>query len=148
MSKVMESFKEYLKTQNHLNIATVTPENTPIVSTVAYASDDQAAVYFLTDIKTRKAQNILKNPNVAYTIDDDVLEWNTVKGIQMTGTAMILKEKEETEAAMQLIMGKFPQFAEMPKDPKMEIVFIKVVPKEAIFSDNTQGFGHRDTLTF
>lgn len=148
MSMAMEKFKIFLKAQHHLNLGTVTPANTPVVSTVAYASDENSVVYFLTEKKTRKAQNILKNNNVAYTIDEDTLEWNKTQSIQMTGKASILEKKEEIEKAGKLLMTKFPAFASMPQSPDVEIVFIKVEPVEAIFGDNTISFGHRDVLTF
>ena len=135
---------DYLKTQNHLRLATVTSAGTPQVHTVAYVSEG-AAIFFITDKKSRKAINIFGNPHVAYTVDHDVADWSQIKGIQMEGEASVLQDGEEIQKVLGLFQQKFPQSGSLPE---FEMVVIKVEPTEGFFLDNTLGFGHRDKITF
>ena len=142
--EVLSKLVEYLKTQNHLRLATVTTAGTPQVHTVAYVSEG-AAVCFITDKNSRKAVNISGNPHVAYTVDHDVEDWSQIRGIQMEGKATILADGEEIQKVMGLFQQKFPQSGSLPE---FEMVVIKVEPKEGFFLDNTLGFGHRDKIVF
>jgi uncharacterized protein YhbP (UPF0306 family) len=142
--EVLNKLVEYLKTQNHMRLATVTTANTPQVHTVAYVSEG-ATVYFITDKNSRKAVNILGNPHVAYNVDHDVADWSQIQGIQMEGEAKILQTEEEIQKVLGLFQQKFPQSASLPE---FEMVVIKVEPKEGFFLDNTLGFGHRDKMAF
>ena len=147
MSKeILEKIKDYLINHEHLNLGTVTAEAKPMVHTVAYASEG-AAVYFITHKESRKAGNILNNPAVAYTVDQDNYEnWTKIRGIQAMGTARLVEDRGEAEKASGLLIKKFPQMANLPPDPNM--VIFKVEPTEIYYLDNTVSFGHRDQVEF
>jgi general stress protein 26 len=147
MSKeILKKIEEYLEGHEHLNLGTVTVEGKPVVHTLAYASAG-ATVYFITHKESRKAGNILKNPAVAYTVDQDNYEnWSKIRGIQAMGTAGLVEEQDESKKASGLLMKKFPQMANLPPDPNM--VIFKVEPTEIYYLDNTVSFGHRDQVEF
>lgn len=144
--EILEKITGYLANHEHLNLGTVTAEGAPIVHTVAYVSDG-AAIYFVTHKESRKAQNIISNSAVAYTVDDDDYEdWTKIIGIQGRGNAALLEDKGELEKAQALMMKKFPQMANLPPDPNM--VFLKVEPTEIYYLDNAVSFGYRDRVEF
>ena len=102
-------------------------------------------LYFATNRKTRKFANIEANPKVAFSAEDTDANWLAIKGVQMTGTAELLDEKEKGSIGA-LFIAKYPQMAMMPPDPNM--AFLRVTPDDAYMLDYSKGFGHRDHVTF
>ena len=143
--EVKKLIADYLTSHNILTLATVTPENKPLAHTVEYASEGMT-VYVATSNSRRKTKNILKNPHIAYTVDEDYKDWLTIKGVQMVGIATVLSQKEDIDHAASVYLGKFPFVAQFPPNPDM--VFIKIEPTEGSFLDYTKGFTHSDTVTF
>ena len=144
--EILKKIEEYLVDHEHLNLGTVTAEGKPMVHTLAYVSEG-AAVYFITYKESRKARNMLNNPAVAYTVDQDVYEdWNKLRGIQAMGTAKLLEDQGDAKKASGMLMKKFPQMANLPPDPNM--VIFKVEPTEIYYLDNAVSFGHRDLVEF
>lgn len=142
---VGQKIGDYLKSNNLLTLATVSQYGNPLAHTVNYASEG-ATIYFCTNKNTRKAKNIINNPNVSYTVDRECENWSDIVAVQMEGRASILNEKSEIEKAGTLLVGKFPQLASMPPDP--DFVFIKVEPLRAIYIDNKVSWGYRETAEF
>lgn len=145
MDTVRHKIIEYLGSHRKMTLATVTPEGHPLAHTVEYASDG-ATVYFATRKTTRKAQNILNNPRVAYAVDEDYDDWFTIQGIQMEGIATVLSDKGEIDRAVSMYLKKFPFVGDLPPNPEM--VFVKIEPVRGFFLDYTKGFAHRDEIEF
>ncbi|MBI4847938.1 MAG: pyridoxamine 5'-phosphate oxidase family protein [Nitrospirae bacterium] len=143
--EIKQMISAYLKTHNKLTLATVTPEGNPLAHTVEYVSDG-GTIYFGTSKETRKAQNIMKNPSVAYAVDEDYTDWTKIQGVQMSGKASILTDQGELEKVMKLYVAKFPAVADFP--PDMDMVMIKIVPVSGYFLDYTMEFAHRDEVKF
>jgi len=142
---IRQKVLDYLASHRFMTLATVTTESTPMVHTMAYASDGPT-VYFATDRRTRKILNISKNPEVAFSVDEDYPDATLIQGIQMEGRATILSGRAEIEKASELLLKKFPDMAKMP--PELDPVFVKVDPGEGYFLDYTRGFTHRDKIEF
>lgn len=144
-NEIKQKLVDYLASHRYMRFATVTDEGKPQVRTVAYASDG-ATVYFATDRRTRKVQAILRNPNVAYSVDEDYDDVSKIQGIQMEAKASLLSDKADIDKAASLLMKVFPNMPELPSD--LEVVFVRVEPAEAFFLDYTKGFTHTDKVTF
>lgn len=141
---LIEKVQKYLAAHSLLSLATVSEVGTPLARTVTYAAKE-AIIYFVTNKASIKVQNILRNPNVAFTVDDAYTEdWSSIQGLQMEGRASILSDAAETQTAMGLLMSKFPQIAKLPAGQDM--VVIKVEPTTGYFFDSTVSFGHRDKI--
>jgi general stress protein 26 len=136
---------DYLAAHPALNLATVGPEGTPLVHTVIYVSEGPV-VFFSTEKTSRKAKNIMANPAVAYTVDEDQISLGAMQGIQMTGKAHIVTDGATMGRIGQAMLAKFPIMKDMPASP--DYVFIRIDPVEGYFLDNTVKFGYRDRLTF
>jgi general stress protein 26 len=144
-NKIKQKIIDYLASHRKMALATLSPEGKPVVHTVEYASEG-ATVYFTTDKKTRKVQNILKNPTVAYSVDEDYDDWMKIQGVQMEARATVVSEKADIDKALGVYIKKFPFIASFPPNP--DLVFIKVEPIEGFFLDYTKGFAHKDKVTF
>ncbi len=113
--------------------------------TVGFASAG-SVVYFGTGNTTRKFHNIEKNPNVAFTVDEDGSDVMNITGIQMEGKASFVTDEAELGQIFQLMLEKFPFMAELPKNP--DNVIIKVEPTKAFFIDCAVEFGFRYEVDF
>ncbi len=135
----------YLTAHPYLRLATVTGGGTPQVHTVGYVSED-TTVYFVTDRKSCKAENIFGNPAVAYAVDENYEDVMAIQGVQMEGKASLITMETEAIRLLDLMGQKFPGLENMPPNP--DLVFFKIEPSRGFFLDNTVDFGHRDMVEF
>ena len=143
--EIKQQMADYLAEHRYMALATVGADGKPVVHTVGYTSEG-TTVYCATFKQSRKAHNIEQNPSVAFVVDEDYHDLESIKGIQMQGQANILADHGEIHRVVGLIMKKFPQFANM--GPNADVVFFKVKPSNGFFIDYSKGFGHRDEVTF
>ena len=145
MDDIKNEIINYLSKRKFLTLATSTQNGEPLTHPVAYVNKEQN-IYFSTDKKTRKAKNIEKNPNVAYSVYDKTEHLDEIRSIQMEGKASIVLDKKEREEALQVLNKKFPFVANMPMDS--DSIVIKITPKTCFFSDYTKRFGYRDKVEY
>lgn len=143
--ELKQKIREYLATHYYLNLATVSPEGRPMAHTMAYVSED-TTVYLATNRNTRKVRNIMQNPAVAFTIDEDDPDWFDMQALQVEGWASIVEDEGELRKIGEIMMGKFPVIADMPADP--DTILIKIVPDIVYYLDYNVEFGHREMVTF
>lgn len=143
MEDLKKKVNKYLADHYYLNLATVSPEGNPMAHTMAYVSEE-AVVYLATRKDTRKVQNIMHNPHVAYTVDEDDPDWFDMKALQVEGKASIITDEKELREVGEIMVAKFPIVADMPPDP--EIIMIKIEPETIYYLDYSIEFGHREQL--
>ena len=141
MEEIKQRVEHYLASHNLLTFATADEKGNPFVRSVEYVNEG-STIYFVTDGKSTKVQHILANSNVAFTVDEDLADWSLIQGIQMRGKASIVEDSEGKTRAMDMLMAKFPQIAQLPSDD-LEVAIVKIVPTTGIFIDNPAGFGTR-----
>ena len=145
MDTIKAKIIDYLTKHPYLRLATVTANSTPQVHTVGYVSED-AIVYFLTDRKSRKAENILKKPAVAYAVDENYEDVMAIQGVQMEGKCSLVTMETEVIRILGLMAQKFPGIENIPPNP--DLVCFKIDPTRGFFLDNTVNFGNRDMVEF
>jgi nitroimidazol reductase NimA-like FMN-containing flavoprotein (pyridoxamine 5'-phosphate oxidase superfamily) len=145
MDTIKAKISDYLVSHPYLRLGTVSEDFTPQVHTVGYVSENCTA-YFVTDRKSRKAENILKNPAVAYAVDENYEDIMVIQGVQMEGKATLITMETEAVRLLELMAKKFPGMEDMPPNP--ELVIFKIEPTRGYFLDNTVAFGHRDLVEF
>jgi general stress protein 26 len=143
MEDLKNKVNKYLADHYYLNLATVSPQGNPMAHTLAYVSEE-AIVYLATRKNTRKVQNIMHNPHVAYTVDEDDPDWFDMKALQVEGRASIINDEKELREIGEIMVAKFPIVADMPPDP--EIVLIKIVPEVIYYLDYSVEFGYRKEI--
>lgn len=143
MENLKKKINKYLADHYYLNLATVSPEGNPMAHTMAYVSEE-TVVYLATRKDTRKVQNIMHNPHVAYTIDEDDPDWFDMKALQVEGKASIITDEKQLREVGEIMAAKFPIVADMPPDP--EIIMIEIEPETIYYLDYSIEFGHREQL--
>lgn len=149
-----ETVLAYMRDHNTLTLSTY-GEGGAWAASVFYANDE-FIIYFLTDPKTRHGRNIIENPQVAATIDEDYRDWRKIKGIQLEGRAEIVVSRGEKAKALATYVRKFPFVTEFFSSPsKLSLAmftrvtsttFFRITPSRILFLDNEKGFSHREEL--
>jgi len=140
-----DKIREYLSNHFYLNLATVSPQGRPMAHTMAYVSEDEI-IYLATNKNTRKVQNIMQNPQVAFTVDDDDPDWFDMQALQVEGRASIVADEKELREVGEIMAAKFPVIADLPPDP--DTIMIKIEPEVVYYLDYSIEFGHRVSVNF
>jgi general stress protein 26 len=143
MVELKDKINQYLANHFYLNLATVSPQGSPMAHTMAYVTKD-SVVYLATNKNTRKVQNIMKNPKVAYTVDDDDPDWFDMQALQVEGKASIITDEKVLREIGEIMVAKFPVVADMPADP--DSIMIKIEPEVIYYLDYSIEFGHREKV--
>jgi general stress protein 26 len=141
--ELKDKINQYLANHYYLNLATVDPQGSPMAHTMAYVSKD-SIVYLATNKNTRKVLNIIHNPRVAYTVDEDNPDWFDMQALQVEGKASIITDEKELREFGEILVAKFPIAADMPPDP--DTLMIKIEPEVIYYLDYSIEFGHREKL--
>lgn len=145
MKAIKKKISAYLSAHPYLRLGTVNAHCAPQVHTVGYISE-ACTVYFVTDRKSRKAENICRNPAVSFAVDENYEDVTAIQGVQMEGTASLVTSETEAMRLIDSMAKKFPDMKDIPPNP--DLVIFKVVPTRGYFLDNNVGFGHRDMVEF
>jgi len=94
--------------------------------------------------RTRKVQNIMHNPCVAYTVDENNPDLFAMHALQVEGKASIITDVNELREIGEILAAKFPIAAYMPADP--DAILIKIEPEVIYYLDYSAEFGHREKI--
>ncbi len=139
----------YLRNHNVATLATIGPDG-PWASAVFY-SNDGLTLEFLSSPRSRHARNLAEYPRCAATIHEDYRLWSEIRGIQIEGVVQELIGARKSDALTRY-EAKFPMIrsdqADAPIRAALERVeWYELIADRCFFTDNTQGFGHRDEIS-
>ena len=128
--------------------------NHPWAATVFFAADKHMNLYFVSDHRTRHAQDLAANGKVAVTVNPECDNWHDVRGLQISGKVEVV-EGVERARALAIYLKKFPQIDALYARPQGEheetiaqrlkaANFYKVIPAIVRVIDNDRGFGWRE----
>lgn len=103
------------------------PHVVPVVHVLA---DDK--LYFASESRAKKIQNLRANPRAAVTIDLYSEEWANLKGVMIQGTAGLIERGPRFRKIRRLLYEKFPQY---PDEAGLEEgdVIVEITPRR-VFS--------------
>lgn len=140
-----ETIAAYLREHHVVTLATMSDDG-PWASAVFYVPDGLDLI-FLSAPHTRHARNFERG--VAGAIQENLDDWQSLKGVQLEGQCEVLKD-EERHAAIEIYAQRFPVTG---PDAPTEIAaaldkvnFYRLKSDRILFIDNARGLGHRDTL--
>jgi uncharacterized protein YhbP (UPF0306 family) len=91
--------REYIPQVIHMSLATVN-DGKPWVCEVHFSYDDELNLYFGSSVKTRHAQELLKNPYVAGNIVTQHHKNQKVRCVDFEGAARVLTGEEAEKTAL------------------------------------------------
>lgn len=140
----------YLAAHNTLTLAT-SHDSRPWANAVFYANDG-FTLYFVSDPKTRHADHIKHNANIAGTIQDEQKDWRLIQGIQLEGRCEEITNPIESAKALAIYAAKFPFIGDLLRAPK-EIAsamakarWHKIAVTWIRLIDNTKGMGFKEEI--
>jgi len=101
---------EYLREQQVGRLATVSRDQFPHVTPVAYATDGER-LYLNIKYDSKKARNIRENPRVSFVVDD-FLSWEKIRGVLVSGKAELISRGKLHQIGRDLIYQKYPKYQE------------------------------------
>lgn len=101
---------EYLRGQQLGRIATVSNDQLPYVSPVAFASDEER-IYLNIGNDSKKARNIKDNPKVQFVVDD-APTFDDFRAVLVTGVAQLISSGKFHEIGRDLLYSKYPKYQE------------------------------------
>lgn len=154
-AEVRDAIRRMLEGHNTLTLATIA-DGSPWAASVFYVSDADFNLYFVSDQRTRHAQEMLGNPRVALAINADVDGWNDVRGLQIEGDAARVAGAGRA-TALALYLAKFASVRalfEAPRNADEQTIvqrlrntdFWRVTPRFIRLIDNARGFGFKREL--
>lgn len=114
-------------------LSTMAPGSQPEAATVLFAVEDDFSLYFGTDRKYRKYNNLLGNPRAAVvvgTAPDDPRE------VQIEGEIEMLEGSEDAELVKKVFETRNPAMVPFLKLP---LVYFRLRPTWVRFLDETKG---------
>lgn len=146
-----ERVRAYLDAHRVLVLCTQGPDG-PWASPVYYASDPELRLYFFSDPRTRHGRNLALHGWASGAVTEEYHRWEDIQGIQLEGPVEILSGVRR-QAAVRQYLAKYPWAAAflLPLGTYFSVVGQKVAlyqlrPVRVGFTDNRQGFGHREWL--
>jgi len=139
----------YLRDHHAATVATGSAGD--IWAAAVFYVNDGYTLYFLSSPTSRHTLNLVQNPRVAVTIQEDCPDWLEIKGVQIEGVAGEISGAEE-ERARRLYGEKFPVVGKLAQAPAAivkalaKVRWYKIVPRRLYFIDNSVRLGHRDEV--
>lgn len=138
-----ENLRAYIAAHNTLTLATE-HNGKPFAASLFYANDG-FTLYFVSDPKTRHAENLKSNSRIAATINEDYNDWRAIQGVQIEGVCKEIANEKESTQAMGVYTRKFRFVSELGA-AMAKIKFYKIEPTWIRFIDNTRGFGFKEEI--
>lgn len=147
-----EKIKKILESHDLMRLATLDEKGFPNVRSVDFANDaeDESKIYFTTFKGTNKVKEIENNNNVYIVVDksaNSIEELSQIKYLRGRGNAVAVTTPEEMQKVMGLLMTKYPFLKDLPGDPSMMALY-RIDLEEVDITDNSLGFGHKDTFKY
>ncbi len=129
--------KEYLKEAKLMQLAT-SVNNQPWVCNVWFAADKDLNIYWFSSTTRRHSKEVLKNNKVAAAIVLPHTPKDTARGLQLQGTAEIVKDKKTLVKAILLFTGRIfsrKQIELFMKNREKPHSFYKIKPTQFVLFD-------------
>ena len=151
-SEERDAIRQLLGAHSTLTLATSDGERA-WAATVFYASDDDLNLYFVSDYRTQHARDISQNPACFGTINADVDDWLSVKGLQLSGEVSLLDGLSRINA-LRIYLSRFSDVRalfENPRDKNEETIgqrlksanLYRLTPNWVRLIDNGKWFGYK-----
>jgi len=140
----------YLRTHHVMTLATHGGDG-PWAAAVYYANDG-FDLYFLSSPASRHCRDLAAHSRAAAAIQEDYADWKEIKGVQLEGNVVQLRDAGERQARA-LYAEKFPvvraagDAGSALVEALKKVRWYRLSPQRLCFIDNAAGFGNRDEIS-
>ena len=146
------AIRQMLETHNTLTLATCA-NGEPWAASLFFASDRDLNLYFVSDYRTRHAQDLAGGSDAVVTVNPDCGRWTDVKGLQIVGRVEVLEGAARLRGLTHYL-GKFADVKalfEMPRGKDEETIaqrlkaanLYRLKPRWIRLIDNSRWFGYK-----
>ncbi len=130
-----------------MTLATLRPDGWPQATTVGYVSEG-LRLYFICGRVSQKAANIAGDNRVSLTIDRDVPDPMTIRGLSMAAHVLPVDDAEQIRRVMTVLLPKkYPEYSGMMGEANLaEMAMFAAIPHIVSVLDYSLGFGHSDLV--
>jgi PPOX class probable F420-dependent enzyme len=124
--------RRFLAASRVAHLATASASGVPHVVPVCYACTGPALYITVDekpkrhDVPLRRLRNIAANPSVAVTVDRWDEDWTRLAWVMLRGTAEILSDGAEHDAAQALLRERYAQYRTMALGP-LPVIAVRIV---------------------
>jgi uncharacterized protein YhbP (UPF0306 family) len=150
MTDPNERIADFLDRHHVLSLATAGTAGAHAAN--VFYGRDGFSLFWVSDPDSRHSRDIEENRRVAVTVAPDTADFTAIRGVQMHGTARRVVDPARRSRLLTLLATRFPFLARMAAAPPalraawLRVDVYELEPSDIVFIDNTQGFGHKDTL--
>jgi len=140
----------FLAAHHTVSLATVDDQGLPHAANLLYALDG-LVLYWMSDTETRHSRHIEVRQRVTATVAPDYADFRLIRGLQIFGRARRLAGLESL-ATVGRMVSRYAFLAQLASGPAAlraayeKAGFYCLEPERITLIDNTQGFGHKETL--
>lgn len=147
MSDTKTRIQQFLAVHTTLTLATLAEDGRPQAAALFFAEMEDLSLIFISEPRVRHSQNVTRDSRVAAAIYADGQAWQSIRGIQLEGSCILLAGESAAEARA-VYLAKYPFIAENKMLLAMleRVSFYKIRPAWIRLIDNSQGFGHKEEL--
>lgn len=128
-----------------MTIATNRPDGWPQATVVGYANDG-LVIYAFVGRNGQKCANIQRDPRVSVAVARDYAQPLAIRGLSLSGRALIVDDTGEVEHASALLLRRYPEYRIMPPRNPAEVALLRITPEIVSILDYSKGFGHADLV--
>lgn len=134
----------FLTSQSTMALATAGEEDgRPQVAPLFFASDEALTLYWISSPDSRHSVNIADWNDASAAIYAHTWDWSGIKGVQVSGDAMAVRDDDERRRALELYRAKFPFVNDRFMDLIEASVFYVLRPTWLRWLDNERRFGYK-----
>lgn len=137
---------------HHVMTLATGADRVPHAASLMYARE-RFTLYWTSDPATRHSRELEADHRVAATIAPDYTDFRVIRGLQIAGRAARLSAETDVKRARSLMEERYAFLAELARGSGAlraayaKAGFYVLRPERITLIDNTQGFGHKETLS-
>ena len=141
----MKEINTFIQKHNTLTLATEKNHDVFAAALFYVSVDNGKAVIFVSNPQSDHIKNLEKNRKCAATIQENNLDWEKIKGIQLKGTIELAEEKYWS-----IYLNEFEYISksEKLKRAMKKVKLYKLKIEWARFIDNSKGFGNKKEIKY
>ena len=138
--QIMKEISKFIEKHNTLTLATVKKHDIYAAALFYVSVDKGSSLIFVSNPKSEHIKNLNYNQKCAATIQENNLDWENIKGIQLKGSIEIADDKYWEDY---LTTFEYISKSETLTKAMKKVKLYKLEISWARFIDNSKGFGNK-----